>query len=146
MTFEKRQSAGYLANHLARLFAHALQRRLKPLGLGTAQFMALIELWAEEGLTQRQLVERLDVEQATMANTLARMERDGLIRRSPHPDDARAQQVWLTARARRLRDPASAAAEAVNAEALASLSAEERAAFLGLLRSVVDRLRDLRDG
>ncbi len=39
------RSAGFLANHMARLFAVALQRRIKPLGLAPAQFMTLLELW-----------------------------------------------------------------------------------------------------
>ena len=76
--FDKHRSAGYLANHMARVFAHALAERIRPLGLAPGQFMTLIELWREDGLTQRDLVARLDVEQATMANTLKRMERDGI--------------------------------------------------------------------
>ena len=141
MAFEKTESAGYLANHLARLFAQGLQKRIKPLGLATAQFMTLLELWNEDGLTQRQLVERLDVEQATMANTLARMERDNLIRRRPHPQDARAQQVWLTPGARSLRGPATAAAALQNQTALAALSEEEREIFLDLMRRVILSMR-----
>ena len=145
MTFKKRDSAGYLANHMARLFALGLQRRLAPHGLATAQFMTLLELWAEDGLTQAQLVRRLDVEQATMANTLARMERDGLVRRTAHPDDARAQQVWLTAAARAIRAPATQAATAQNQCALADLSDAERDVFLELMRRVIDTMRATRE-
>ena len=141
MTFAKTQSAGYLTNHLARLFAHALHERIRPLGLAPAQFMTLLELWAEDGLTQRELVERLDVEQATMANTLARMDRDGLVVRRPHPEDGRAQQVWLTEKARELEGPATAAARSVNQAALQGLSADERRQFLGLLGRAIAGLR-----
>lgn len=141
MTFSKRQSAGYLANHMARLFAQGLQARIRPLGLAPAQFLALLELWREDGLTQSDLVARLDVEQATMANTLARMERDGLVRRTPHPDDRRAQQVWLTERAVALRTPAIEAAAAQNEAALKGLSSEERVQFIGLMNRVIDAMR-----
>jgi DNA-binding MarR family transcriptional regulator len=146
MRFEKTQSAGYLTNHLARLFAHALHERIRPLGLAPAQFMTLLELWAEDGLTQRDLVERLDVEQATMANTLARMARDGLVVRRPHPQDGRAQQVWLTQKARDLERPATAAARAVNQTALEGFSDDERLQLLGLLGRAIESLRDRRDG
>ncbi|MCE8468244.1 MarR family transcriptional regulator, partial [Rhodovulum sulfidophilum] len=95
MSFDKDDSAGYLANHMARLFAAALTRRIAPLGLMPGQFMVLLELWREDGLTQRDLVERLDVEQATIANTLNRMERDGLILREPDAADRRARRVRL---------------------------------------------------
>jgi DNA-binding MarR family transcriptional regulator len=141
MAFEKDRSAGYLANHMARLFAHRLHARIRPLGLAPAQFMVLLTLWDEDGLTQAELVERLDVEQATMANTLARMARDGLVRRTPHPEDRRAQQVWLTGRAQALREPATAAAEAQNAAALAGLSPAQRETFLALMNRVIANMR-----
>lgn len=140
MAFQKQNSAGFLANHMARLFAAALHRRIQPLGLAPAQFMVLLELWEEDGLTQRDLVERLNVEQATMANTLARMERDGLIRREPSKTDRRARLIRLTERARAVRDAATTAASEVNAEALGDLDAEEKAAFLDMMHRVVARL------
>lgn len=141
MAFEKWKSPGYLANHMARLFALGLHERIKPLGLAPAQFMTLLELWSDDGLTQRELVSRLDVEQATMANTLARMERDGLIRRKPHPEDGRSQQIWLTAKARKLEKPATQAAKAQNQAALAGLNASERAAFIDLMARTIAAMK-----
>ncbi|WID94616.1 MarR family transcriptional regulator [Bosea vestrisii] len=140
MTSFKTSSAGYLANHVARLFARELAEAVRPLGLAPAQFMVLLELWREEGLTQKDLVGRLDVEQATMAATLARMERDGLIERRRDQADARARRVQLTGRARALQEPALAAAKGVNARALAGFSDDEREAFLVGLRRIVGTL------
>lgn len=140
MTSFKTSSAGYLANHVARLFARELAEAVRPHGLAPAQFMVLLELWREEGLTQKDLVGRLDVEQATMAATLARMERDGLIERRPDQADARARRIQLTARARALQEPALAAARSVNARALAGFSDEEREEFLSGLRRIVGAL------
>lgn len=137
MTFQKDRSAGYLANQMARLFAKGLQQRIRPLGLAPAQFMTLLALWDEDGLTQRELVGRLDVEQATMANTLTRMERDGLIERRTMPEDARSQSIHLTPRAVELRGPATAAARAQNETALADFSDEERQTFLSLMQRAI---------
>ena len=144
MDFDKTSSAGFLANQMARLFAAGLARRIRPLGLAPAQFMVLVELWTEEGLSQAELVARLDVEQATMANTLARMERDGLILRAPSPTDGRVRLAYLTDKARALRGPATAAAQAENAEALSALSEAERAQFIALMNRVVRTLRKRR--
>jgi DNA-binding MarR family transcriptional regulator len=141
MAFDKTRSAGFLANHMARLFAKGLQQNIKPLGLAPAQFMTLLALWEKDGLTQRELVERLDVEQATMANTLTRMERDGLIARRAHPEDGRSQSIHLTPKAVALREPATAAARSVNAAALEPLNEAERQAFLDLTRRVIDALK-----
>jgi DNA-binding MarR family transcriptional regulator len=140
MTSFKTSSAGYLANHVARLFARELAEAVRPLGLAPAQFMVLLELWREEGLTQKDLVGRLDVEQATMAATLARMERDGLIERRPDQTDARARRIQITARARALQEPALAAAKDVNARALTDFSEAEREVLLSGLRRIVGAL------
>lgn len=141
MAFDKTRSAGFLANHMARLFAKGLQQNIKPLGLAPAQFMTLLALWEEDGLTQRELVARLDVEQATIANTLTRMERDGLVERRAHPEDGRSQSIHLTPKAAALREPATAAARAVNGEALGGLSDAERQTFLDLAGRVIEALK-----
>lgn len=142
MDFKKDESAGYLANHMARLFANALTERIRPLGLAPAQFMTLLELWEEDELTQKDLVRRLDVEQATMANTLKRMQRDGLITRHENPHDRRAQLIRLTGKARDLREEAIQAANAVNAIALAGLTEDERRAFIKMMAHVIGALQD----
>lgn len=140
MAFKRERSAGYLANQMARLFAQALREAIGPLGIEPGQFPTLLALWEEDGQTQKQLVERTDVEQATMANTLGRMERSGLIQRSRHPSDARAQIVHLTSKAAGLMDQATSGAMAVNERALASLSPSERKTFLDLMQRVIDTL------
>lgn len=91
MTFDQNTSAGYLINQLARLAFEGLRKEIEPLGIVPGQFPALLALWQRDGQTQRELVAKTDVEQATMANTLNRMERDGLIVRQAHPEDGRAQ-------------------------------------------------------
>lgn len=140
--FDRRRSAGYLANHMARLFAQRLHERIRPLGLAPGQFVTLLELWEGDGLTQRELVERLDVEQATMANTLARMERDGLIERRAHETDARAKTVHLTTKAVALREPAQAAAREVNAMALGDMDDADMDRFVAAMRGAVERLKE----
>lgn len=140
--FQRDRSEGYQVNLMARLFARAIQDRLKPLGLSTGTFPVLLALWEKEGRTQRELVRELGVEQATMANTLARMERDGLVQRRASETDARVQTVWLTDHARTLEAPATHAAQEVNARATEGLSAEERAAFATLMTKIVRNLSE----
>ena len=138
-------SAAALANQLARLFAKALAEAVAPHGLAPAQFMVLLELWKTDGLKARDLVRRLDVEQATMANTLNRMGRDGLVVREPDPRDSRASRIKLTDKARELKKPAKAAVRAVNARALGGLSRKEEDRFFDLLQRVSGTLREERD-
>jgi DNA-binding MarR family transcriptional regulator len=146
MSFKKDTSAGYLANHMARLFAAGLQRRIKPLGLSPGQFPALVALWAKEGRTQKELVELLDIEQATLANTLARMERDGLISRRASQEDGRVQEIFLTDKARALEEQAIGSALAQNAEALAGFTEEEKTQFLEFMRRAIAAMQAVEAG
>lgn len=141
MDFDKNRSAGYLVNHVARLFAHGLSERIKPLGLSIGAFPVLLELWEADGLTQGQLVERLSIKQATMANTLARMERDGLIVRTKNEEDGRVQHVFLTEAAKEKRGAAIAAAQTVNALTLSPLSLAEQRQFLILAWRIIEASR-----
>lgn len=113
------------------------------LGFSAGQFPILIELWNEEGLTQRQLLDRVDVEQATMANTLARMERDGLIERRPHPQDRRAQLIFLTDRARELKNEALQAATEADEALFEGFRRFEKELMLEYIRRAIDNARKL---
>ncbi len=141
MAFDREDSAGYLVNHMARLFAEGLQQQIAPLGIVVGQFPILLALWQTDGVSQKQLLESLDIEQATLANTLNRMERDGLVRRTRHPADARAQLIWLTDRAAALRDDAHEAALGVNTAALDVLDEAERDRFMDFMRRVIAGMR-----
>ena len=139
----KTESAGYLMNHIARQFAILLGEGLKPLGISPAQFPILLELWQKDGLSQQELVERADLKQATIANTLARMERDGLITREPNPDDARSRLIMLTEQARALQQQSTEIAQAINQTALSDLSADEQKLFLEMAAKIVARQQEM---
>lgn len=51
--------------------------------------------------TQAELSRLVGIEQPTMAITLRRMERDGLIQRKPDPDHGRRSHVTLSAKGRK---------------------------------------------
>ena len=141
--FRRFESFGYVVNHLGRLFARALEKRLAAHGVALGQFAPLIVLWEEEGVTQSEIARRLDLEQPTVANTLRRMERDGLVHLSPDPNNRRQVLIYLTDKGRALNGPLTAEARAINAEASAALSAEEREALFGAMRKLVAVFKEL---
>lgn len=136
---EHHQSAGYLINHIARQFAILLADKLKPLGLSPAQFPILLHLWEQDGLSQQALVQLTDLKQATIANTLSRMERDGLIYREANPDDARSQLVKLTEKSCQLKHDATQIAQEINQQALSVLTDEEQQLFLQMMIKIMNQ-------
>lgn len=131
------KSAGYMTNWAARLFARAIDRRLKPLGLSSAHMPVMFALGDGREMSQKALAQAAAIEQPTMAATLVRMERDGLVQRRPDPGDRRAMLFSLTPQAAEKADAVHAAAVEVNARALSALAPQEREAFLGMLARVV---------
>ena len=134
--FSRSKSVGHLVNQAARRFTKYADRRLKPLGLSAGQIPVLISLAEETVLSQKSLVQGGAIEQPTMAATLARMERDGLVRRNADPTDARTSLFRLTFEARAKLPQLFAVLNQGNAKALAGLSAREQSEFRRMLDHV----------
>ncbi|WP_163773899.1 MarR family winged helix-turn-helix transcriptional regulator, partial [Proteus mirabilis] len=73
----------------------------------------------------KELARLAGVEQPSMAQLLARMERDGLIRREPDPSDGRSSLVSLSEDALARIDPARAILLRGDQEALAGFDAAD---------------------
>lgn len=138
MTYDRENSTGYMTNWAARLFVRAIERRLT--GGNAGPMPVFLALQDGRAMTQTALAQQASVEQPTMANTLARMERDGLIERSPDPNDKRSALVRLSERGRARAEQAFASAMEVNGIAEQALSGEELKLYLGLVRRIVSAL------
>ena len=139
MSFDQRDTIGFHAAQLARLVSARLRDALAPLGLQPAQAAALIEIGRAEGLTQKQLVERLDVEQPGVARTLNGLEADGWIERQSIK--GRAQGLYLTDKARAVVPEAARLAATIDRGALGDLSRTERAHLIDALGEVIATLK-----
>ena len=105
-----------------------LRDALAPLGLMPAQAAALIEIGQKPGLTQKELVERLEVEQPGVARTLNGLEADGWIFREAR--GGRAQGLYLSDRAAVVVPEAARVTAEINRKVLAELSRTEQANLL----------------
>lgn len=140
-SFDRQSSLGYQVNHLARLLARALREEIEQFGVSPGQFAQLLTLYEDDSLTQAELCERVQIEQPTMARTLARMERDGLVERHPDPRDARRSLVCLTDSARARRSDLVGAATSVNGTATRGLDQAAVAAFMVTMSTLIDNLQ-----
>ncbi len=141
MAIRRIDSLGYQLGLLNRLYDRCLQDALKEFGVAPGQFAPLVMLFEEDGLTQAELCRRINVEQPTMANTLDRMERDGLIRRKADTDDRRRSHVFLTPRAKDIQAQVMEAARAVSNRTVARMSAGEQDDMFRLVARMVENLK-----
>jgi MarR family transcriptional regulator for hemolysin len=136
---------GGLISRAARLSARIGDNRLENLGVATGQLPVLALLQDGAALSQKELADLVRVEQPTMALTLTRMERDGLITRQPNPDDKRSSLISITPTAlSRMPEIFDVLRQGAD-EALAGFSDAEREMLTELLKRFVGNLERMLD-
>ena len=133
---------GFFIAVTSRLMDRALNGRLKKYGVSFGQWPILMMLWAEDGLTQRDLSRRLSNEEATTTRTLDRMEADGLIRRKANIADRRQRNIYLTSKGRSLRDKLVPEALANSDLTTGQLTPKEIVALRAALKKMVGSLKE----
>jgi DNA-binding MarR family transcriptional regulator len=111
------ESDGYLVRDAHRAFQRLLEKRIAPHGVTRGQWYFLRVLWTEDGLSQRELSARVGMMEPTTVIALRSMEKTGLVRRVRSRDDRRKTHVWLSAKAKRMRDRLLAIARSINEDA-----------------------------
>jgi DNA-binding MarR family transcriptional regulator len=124
----------------ARAHRVAAAQLLAEVGLHPGQEALLMELWQGDGRTQAELAEALAVEPPTITKMLQRMESAGLVQRRPHPEDRRAQLVFLTARGKRLQQKVDRLWAQLASRAVAGMSDRQQSTLRSMLGTVTENL------
>ncbi len=136
------QSFGHLARLTFRAFARALEKRILPHGVTIGQWRFLRELWREDGITQRELSERLSMREPSTVGAVRSLESAGLVRRVRNEGDRRKIHIHLTPRARRLRLPLLRHVRGVNAIATAGIPPEDLEVTRRVLLQLMSNLEE----
>jgi DNA-binding MarR family transcriptional regulator len=127
----KRGEAGYFGYLLRQAAAAArlrLERALAELGATPPQFLVLTMLKAYPGLSGADLARVAMLTPQTVGVIIGNLERDGAIRKTPHPVHGRALQWSLTRRGLTLLEKCRRPALALERRLAAGLSAREERA------------------
>ncbi|WP_439596019.1 MarR family winged helix-turn-helix transcriptional regulator [Falsiroseomonas sp.] len=136
------ESLGYLVRDLNRRIQRSLQSRIQPSGATLGAWYFLRVLWEEESLTQRELAQRIGMQEPTAVIALRGMEEAGWIIRDRSESDRRKVHIRLTETGRALRETLLPEAKAVIAQGLEGMSEAEVATLLDLLRRARANLAD----
>ena len=125
----------------ARLVVNAYRPLLEALGITHSQYLVLLVLWEQDGLSVGAIGQRLYLDTGTLTPLLKRMERQGLLRRSRNAEDDRVVENWLTDAARALKKRA----QKVPVELLcnAGLDLDGAQSIKGVIEGFVRRLLPL---
>ena len=93
---------GFLIHDVSRLRRSAFDRCLKPLNVTRSQWWVLAYLSREDGMTQSQLAEELDLGKVAVGGLIDRLEKSGLLRREADASDRRVNRVFLEPKSKQL--------------------------------------------
>lgn len=127
---------GFILHDVARLMRATYDRRMKALGLTRSQWWVLTHLYRNDGVTQTELADILEIEKPTLGRLLDRLESNGWIRREEHSDDRRAKRVFLTDEVDPAMQAMRDAAAELRRDALAGLTREQQTRFVDTLLAV----------
>lgn len=130
------RNLGFLLKDVTRLYTRRFEGRAHALSLTLPQCKALAYLANNEGVSQKRLSELVEIDPMSLVRILDRMEADGWVKRRSDPEDRRARCLAITETAKPIVDRIWELAGETRGEALAGLSAEERALLIDLLARV----------
>jgi DNA-binding MarR family transcriptional regulator len=110
---------------------------LQSIGLTPALFAVLNYLRGREGAIQQQIGSAMGIDPSTMVSLVDQLERAGLAKRRPQPQDRRAREVLITPKGLRTLKQARELAEEVEDDVLQGLSPAERRKLVVLLRKAL---------
>jgi DNA-binding MarR family transcriptional regulator len=129
-----------LINLAARLTNKAARIRMGTIGAWPGQIPLFLWLLEEDGLIQKDLVERSNMEQSTVAEHLDRMERDGFIYRKQGKDDKRKYRFYLTDKARLASRDLIRSLETGARTFTKGIEEDELATFTRVIRQIIANL------
>lgn len=123
------------------LFDDGDRQVLEATGLTPLEFAVLQRLHMHEGRRLTDIGTELFCVKSTITRLVDRLEASGLVRRTPDPDDRRAQRLRLTSRGIMIRDQALRLHSAAVERRMAVLDADEQFALRRLLAKLHSGLR-----
>jgi MarR family transcriptional regulator for hemolysin len=110
-------------------------------GMTRAQWGVLARLQRQEGMTQAEMAESLEIQPISLVRLIDRLCQHGLVERRPHPRDRRANRLYLTDKGHATLVRLAPLGREVTSEVLASLSEADVAELLRKLLVIKANVR-----
>ena len=127
------RNLGFLLGDVARLTRTAFDRRVASLELTRSQWWVLTYVFRDQGLTQSELADNLEIGKVALGNLIDRLEAKGWVERRPDPNDRRINRVYLTEKAAPIMEDMRAPAQDLYDMIVSGLSKSQRETLVDLL-------------
>jgi MarR family transcriptional regulator, transcriptional regulator for hemolysin len=127
----------------SRFLRNYIDHRAKSRGTTRAQWIVLFRLREQEGLSQVDLADVLELQPISLVRLLDRLVEHGLVERRNDPRDRRANPLFLTVRGRQLADDLDSLRESIATDVLQDVQAAAIETSLQTLKDVKERIKSL---
>jgi DNA-binding MarR family transcriptional regulator len=125
----------------SRLLRNYIDNRAKGRGTTRAQWIVLFRLRQQEGLSQVDLAEVLELQPISLVRLLDRLVEHGLLERRPDPRDRRANRLFLTTSGRQLVDDLDSLRDSIARDVLRDIPTNAIQTSLETLVDIKDRIK-----
>lgn len=132
----KTQSIGRWISVLYRYGQSYLDKKLHPYNLSSGQFIFLVVLLEKDGVSQEFLAKRLNIDKATTARAIKRMEQAGYVIKKMDPEDKRARIIHVTDKALQLKSVLKNISEEWTGRLTEDFTVQEREIIFQLLQKM----------
>ncbi|MCI7031247.1 MAG: MarR family winged helix-turn-helix transcriptional regulator [Clostridium sp.] len=136
MTNNSCQSVGKYISIIHRTGSSFLSKEFSKFNIGSGQYMYLIHLYKNDGLSQEELTEILNIDKGTTAKSIKKLETEGFVMRVKDKNDKRINRVYLTPKALEIKDEFLSSINAWENTLTSNLSYAEKEQALTLLKKI----------
>jgi MarR family transcriptional regulator, transcriptional regulator for hemolysin len=127
----------------SRLLRNFIDHRAKGRGTTRAQWIVLFRLREQEGLSQVDLADVLELQPISLVRLLDRLVEHGLLERRHDPRDRRANRLFLTASGRQLVDDLDSLRDSIAENVLQDVSVASIETTVQTLRDIKERIKGI---
>lgn len=102
-----KKDCNYIGRYISQIHRKGgsfISKELSGLGIGSGQFMFLLELYRGDGRSQEDLAETLNIDKGTTARAIKKLEEEGFLTREKDEVDKRAYKLYLTDKGKDIKE------------------------------------------
>jgi MarR family transcriptional regulator, transcriptional regulator for hemolysin len=141
--YDFQNNIGFIVNKTAKAFVKALDSELREkVGVTVGQWKVMVMLVNQDGLTQKEIAERLGLEGPTLIPIIDKMEKDELVVRKIDPYDRRNNRIYRTEKANELWNEMAKCAAKIRQVSLNDIPEENINITKNVLENVYQNLKN----
>ena len=138
--YDVQKNVGYWIRRNYMNFTKIHNNKLAKYDITISQIGVLVELWIEDGQTQKQIADKMAIMPSTLTGLLDNLASKKFITKREDKSDARIKRIFLTKQGKKFREPSNDVIKEMDSIITADLSEEEKQMIVFWLKKIYQNL------